>query len=236
MPETVVTWLWKPKPGYRSQFGADQVNTLHRMVKRHYPQPHRFVCVTHEYRGMDREVEVMKPWDDFADVQNPNGPHNPSCYRRLRAFHAEIATSFGARFVSLDLDCVVTRDLTPVWDRAEDFVIWGDTNPRTHYNGSMFLMSAGARPKVWTDFNPATSPRESYASGCFGSDQGWISKCLGPGQAKWTRADGVYSFRNELMKRPALPADARIVFFHGPGDPWQPHMQHRYPWIKRHYC
>lgn len=234
LPETVVTWLWAPPPGYRSKFNADTVNTLQRMVKRNFPHPHRFVCVTDISRGMNREVEVVPSWNDFANVPNPNGPKNPSCYRRLRAFAPDIASTFGQRFVSLDLDCVITKKLTPLWDRPEDFVIWGDTNPRTAYNGSMFLMTAGARPQVWTEFDPKTSPRAAYQSGCFGSDQGWISFCLGKNETRWTSADGVYSYRNELINKP-LPANARVVFFHGPGDPWEPQVQARAPWIRAHY-
>lgn len=240
LPETVITWMWKAPPNYRSSFGAHQVNTLQRMVKRNYAHPHRFVCVTHETNGLDASVEVVKPWDDFKDLLNPHGGRNPSCYRRLRAFHPDIASTFGARFVSLDLDCVITADLMPLWDRPEDFVIWGDTNPKTAYNGSMFLLSAGARRQVWERFDPQRSPSLSYQAGCFGSDQGWISYCLGPNEVRWTKADGVYSYRNELMNKPEFirepPENARAVFFHGPGDPWQAQIQNKHRWVRRHYC
>jgi len=238
LPTTVVTWKWPAPKGYRSSFTAESVNVLRRMVARHFPHPHRFVCVTHETDGLDREVEVIPPWDDFVSLVNPSGARNPSCYRRLRAFHPDIAAAFGPRFVSLDLDCIIVNDLTPVWDRPEDFIIWGDTNPRTAYNGSMFMMTAGARPKVWTKFDPNTSPRLAHRAGCFGSDQGWISFCLGPRESKWKAADGVYSYRNELMNRPdaGLPANARIVFFHGEGDPWTPRIQARHSWVRSSYA
>ncbi len=240
LPESVVTWMWKAPTGYRSTFSASNVNILKRMVGRHFPHKHRFICVTHDTNGLDKSVEVVKPWDDFKDIVNPNGSRNPSCYRRLRAFHPDIASTFGERFVSMDLDCVITNDLTPLWDRPEDFVIWGDTNPRTAYNGSMFLLTAGARNRVWQNFNPQKSPQLAYQAGCFGSDQGWISYCLGPREVKWTKADGVYSFRNELLNKPEyakdIPDNARAIFFHGPGDPWQAQVQAKHPWVKRHYC
>lgn len=240
LPETVVTWMWKAPTGYRSTFTPAHVNTLQRMTARNFPHPHRFICVTHETAGLDKAVEAVKPWDDFTTLTNPSGTKNPSCYRRLRAFHPDIAETFGQRFVSLDLDCVITNDLTPLWDRPEDFVIWGDTNPRTAYNCSMFLLTSGARAQVWNTFDPKTSPAQSRAAGCFGSDQGWVSFCLGPKETRWTKADGVYSYRNELMNRPEFvrnpPDDARAIFFHGPGDPWQAQIQARHPWVKRHYC
>ena len=233
---SVVCWKWTPAPGYRSTFGPETVNVLRRMVARHYPHPHRFICVTDEAAGLDAQVEVIPAWNDFARVPSPFGGRNPSCYRRLRAFHPDIATVFGERFVSLDLDTVVVGDLTPLWDRPEDFVIWGDTNPRTAYNGSMFLLRAGSRPQVWTRFDPATSPARARRAGQFGSDQGWISYCLGPGEAKWTRRDGVYSYRNEIRARGgAVPGTARIVFFHGHYDPWMPEIRRTCPWVTAAY-
>lgn len=230
----VVTWKWST-PGYRSQFGPKQVNTLRAMVARHFDRPHRFLCVTDRAEGLHPSIEVIPPWNDFAGVQNPSGTRNPSCYRRLRLFHPDIASMFGPRFVSLDLDLVIVGNLRPVWERAEDFVICGDTNPRTFYNGSMVLMTAGARRQVWEAFDPKTSPRLAHAAGHFGSDQGWISHCLGPGEAKWSRADGVYSYRNHVQTAgDRLPADARVVVFHGHVDPWAPAGQ-RLEWVRRHY-
>jgi hypothetical protein len=235
---TVVCWKWKPATAYRSTYGPETVNTLARMVRRHYPHPHEFVCVTDDAQGLDADVRVVPLWDTFAQVPNPHGDPRqyPSCYRRLRAFAADAADVFGPRFVSVDLDCVVTGDLTPLWNRPEAFVIWGDTNPRNVYNGSMFLLTAGARRQVFDQFDPATSPRTAMQAGCWGSDQGWISYVLGRGEARWSRGDGVYSFTNEVMKGGVmLPGDARIVFFHGRFDPWMPDVQHRYPWVREYY-
>jgi hypothetical protein len=239
---SVICWKWTPRHGYRSTFGPATVNTLAAMVRRHYPHPHRFLCVTEAPEGIDASVEILPAWNDWADVPSPHGGHNPSCYRRLRLFHPDAAQWFGERFVSLDLDAVITGDLTPLWHRREDFVIWGDTNRKTAYNGSMVLMAAGSRPQVWNDFDPIGSPQLSKSSGCFGSDQGWISYRLGKGEAKWSRADGVYSFRNELLAskvgvraKRGLPADARIVFFHGKHDPWHADVQRAHPWIREHY-
>lgn len=236
LPESIVCWKWKPHTGYRSAFGPETVNVLRNMVARHYSHPHRFICVTDDARGLDPRIEVVPLWNDFADVRNPHGhPRNPSCYRRLRAFRPDIGEVFGRRFVSLDLDTVITGDLTPLWDRPEPFVIWGDTNPRTLYNASMFLLTAGARPQVWETFDPDTSPAVAKAARQFGSDQGWISYCLGPGEAMWHRADGVHSFRNEIQPvGSALPAGARITFWHGHVDPWSPTGQ-ALEWVRECY-
>lgn len=238
---TIVTWKWAPKPGYRSTFTAEHVNTLARMVARHYPHPHRVVCVTDDDRGIDPSIGVVPLWGDHGQLLSPHGAGQPSCYRRLKAFSAEAAELFGERYVSVDLDCVITGDLSPVWNRPEDFCIWGDTNPTTFYNGGMWLLRAGARRQVWETFDPIESPKKSRALKQWGSDQGWIGACLGPDEAKWGCGDGVYSYRNHIAPAPVhggtsgrLPPDARIVFFHGAVDPWGPQAQ-QLAWVREHW-
>lgn len=233
---TVVCFKWTPLPGYRSKYGPETVNTLRRMVARCYPHPHDFVCVTDDAAGIDPEVRIVPLWSDFADVPNHSGPKHPSCYRRLKLFASEMADVIGPRFVALDLDCVLTADVSSLWNRPEEFVIWGKTHYSTFYNGSMMLMTAGARAQVWTSFDPQRSPAAAAAAGHFGSDQAWISHCLGPNEARWSHRDGVYSYRNDLRRRPsALPATARIVLFHGRLDPWSPGVA-ALPWVKVNYC
>ncbi len=234
--ESVVCYKWTPVLGYRSTFNATAVNTLKAMVRRHYLRPVRFLCVTDDPAGLDPDIEALPLWNDYATLPSPHGGKNPSCYRRLRAFSPEIAAIYGPRFVSIDLDCVITGDLRPLWDRPEDFVSWGDTNPQpgSHYNGSMLLMTAGARRQVWDRFDPKLSPQQAKRAGCWGSDQGWISYCLGPGEAKWTKADGVYSYRNDLRDRQVLPENARVVFFHGRVDPWSDAARN-IPWVRQHW-
>lgn len=231
---SVVCWKWKPHAGYRSHYGPAQVNILRSMVRRHYQRPHRFICVTDDASGIDSDIEIVPLWNDYSQLPNPHGPKNPSCYRRLRMFHPDIGQVFGDRFVSMDLDMLVTGDLRPVLDRHEDFVAYGDTNPRTHYNGSMILMTAGARAKVWETFDPETSPRKSKAAGFWGSDQGWISYCLGAGEARWTPTEGVYSYRNHIQRTKMLPQNARLVVFHGCVDPWSREAQNLM-WVQQHY-
>lgn len=233
---SIVCWKWKPPAGgYRSAFDARAVNTLASMVRRHYPHPHRMICVTDDAAGIDSAIDIVPLWNDHATLQSPHGGHNPSCYRRLRAFAPDAAQFFGPRFVSLDLDTLIVGDMSPVWNRSEDFIIWGETDPRSWYNGSMWMMTAGARPQVWEKFNPRTSPREAFRAGRFGSDQGWISHILGKREATWGRADGVYSYRVHIAPQAnALPADARIVMFHGRHDPWDYNMQ-AIDWVREHY-
>lgn len=230
----VICWKWKPLGHYRSVFAAETVNVLRRMVARHLHIEHRFSCITDDPTGIDPDIRIIPLWDDFKDLCSPHGPGNPSCYRRLKAFSDEAKELIGERIFSLDLDCVIVNDITPLIDRPEDFICWGDTARNTHYNGGMWLLRAGTRNQVWDTFDPEKSPRMTRDKGIVGSDQGWISLVLDGKDPKWSDADGVYSFRNHFQRLGIrdLPKNARIVMFHGHYDPWSEQVQNQYTWIK----
>lgn len=226
---TVVTWKWNC-PGYRSTFEAVHVNSLRDQFRRHLATPHRFVCVTDDPTGV--QCETIPIWP--SPLKTPIDPKKPNCYVRLWAFSQEARELFGDRFVSVDLDAVVTGPLGPLLNRPEDFVIWGYTHPTTPYNGSMWLMSAGARAHVWDRFDPARTPDEARRAGFGGSDQAVMSLFLGPGEARWGTEDGVYGYRNHLRRDPSLPRNARLVFFHGRLKPWTSEARNKCRWIDKH--
>jgi hypothetical protein len=234
---SVVTFKWK-KVGYRSTFTAQSVNTARAMVRRHYSKPHRFICITDDPKGLEPGIEYVPLWDDHANIPNPSWPGGPSCYRRLKVFSEEFGEIAGERFVCLDLDVVITGDLTPLWDRTEDFLIWQTGNPNIPFCASMFMMTAGVHHRVWDDFDPNTSPRQALTCGMRGSDQAWIAYCLGKQTPGWGMAEGVYSYRDHVVKlhKGALPKDARMVIFHGRPDPWDYGVVQSSPWVKRFYC
>lgn len=236
-PLVFVTWLWKPKRIYRSQFCAHHVNVLASMIRRNYRKPHKCLVVTDIPDGIDTSlVTVVKAWNDFAEIQSLYGERQPSCYRRLRAFHPEIGEIFGERFVSLDLDTVIVKDITPLFDRPEDFVIWKEQDPRSYFNGSIFMLRAGARPQVWKAFasDPKAAQRKAKTAGRFGSDQAIISDVLGRGEATWGKEDGVYSYRVDIEGTGVLPENARVVCFHGGTDPWSNRAM-KLEWVQEHY-
>lgn len=232
----VICWRWTPHAQYRSKFSASHINTLAKMVQRHLHMPYGFTCITDNWKGLDSGINVIPLWKDLGELRNPHGELNPSCYRRLKAFSGEMASLIGPRFVSIDLDCVIVDDITPVLSRKEEFIIWGDQLKTTPYNGSMWMMDAGARSQVWTKFDPVESPKATLKAHLLGSDQAWISHVLGPNEATWTAKDGVMSYRKDIRRaHGALPDGARIVFFQGNVDPWSPVAKRFCPWIEEHY-
>lgn len=236
MIPTFTTWKWNQE-GYRSSYSAREVHVLRNMVRRHYAKPHVFCCVTDDPTGIDSDVKVVPMPHNFSELKNPSFKKGPNCYRRLFGFSEQARAAIGERIVSLDLDVVVTDDISPLVDRDEEFVGWGDAIYRAKkYNGSLWMLTAGARKHVWDEFDPMTSPEIANAAGYRGSDQGWISYSLRDRhEANWSVHDGVYSYRVHILPFGGrLPPDARIVIFHGLFDPWGPEAQ-SLEWVRQHY-
>lgn len=241
MTLAVVTFLWD-KPGYRSKFLPAHVRTMQRMVGRHYQRPHTFHCVTDKVTRPCRvgAIQLHPLWTKHANVPNPHGPANPSCYRRLKLYSDAARKQFGERILSIDLDMVLVDDVSPLWDRPEPFGFWIDQlNRHGFVNGAMQLITPGRRDDIWTGFDPANTPAIAKRAGCWGSDQGVLSYHFksdkAPPYATWGTAEGAFSWRVHCQPHGGLlPSGARVVNFHGQqGDPWE--LTERVPWIKEHY-
>lgn len=196
------------------------------MVRRNLSIPHRLVCVTDEQLDLPSHIEIIRPPGDFVDVRIPTWPeYRPQCLRRLSMFRPDAAEIFGPRFVCTDLDLVVGASLNPLFETRDQFRICKGTAEGRPYNGSMFILTAGARPKVYSDFTPAGAIKAGRKF--VGSDQAWIAHCL-PNEPTWGEDNGVVF--HGLPRAPET--ERRVMFFAGEIKPW---MRIRDPWIREHY-
>ena len=235
---SIVTWLWKsdnPHPKKQMYFGADHVNRLASMLKRNIDPgfDYELVCVTDMADGIDESVRVFPLWPDYREMGG--------CYRRLKMFSNSYVNDFRPYILSMDLDTVIVGNVTNILRTVvnKDFQAWGDTHPRTHYNGSLWSLRMGSNPQVWDEFirNPRDIPTITRHKGFVGTDQAVFSHVFGESKAKWGKRDGVYSFNihHVKSKHPELYGDERIVFFHGKADPSQTFLYNDYPWIQQHW-
>jgi hypothetical protein len=214
---TILAWYWK-QPGGRVEYRPEHVNIWADQVARNLSMPHRIACVTDLPEGIDPSIEIIAPPRDFESITIPTwGPARPQCLRRIAMFGPKAAGIFGERFVCMDMDCVVSGPLDPLFETDADFKMYRGTAPGRFYNGSMMLMNAGARPQVYDRFN-ATEAAEAGRK-FIGSDQAWISHVLGPGEQTWGPEDGVRWWNRQ--RRETMPADIRLMFFPGYFKPWQ---------------
>lgn len=231
--KSIVTWLW----GGNRDFQPAHVNVVAKMVRRHLPEPHRFICITSEHPSkFSRHVEVLPTppaSEALGQLRTPERAHFPSCYRRLWMFSEE-AKVLGERVLLIDIDLVVVNDLRPIFDMPQEFVGWRpyrDWGAQMRFGGGIYLLTPGTRTKVWDDFKGPASIAEARAAGFRGSDQAWISYKLGLSEAYWDREAGIYSIRDMKGTEAQLPEDARLVQFNGPTKPWHS----RLAWAQEHW-
>lgn len=222
----VMTWLWR-QTGGRGVFGPQHVNIWADMIRRHCTLDIQLACITDLADGIDPTIEIIEPPQFHQGLQTTKWRGGrPSCYRRISLWAPDAADWIGAeRFVSMDLDVVISRNIDRIWSRSEDVVLNSPSSlgRRWIYNGSMLMMTAGARPHVYEEFTPQAA---DVASRQFvGSDQAWLAHTLGPGEAVWSKADGVYRWGREVEKVPML-------FFPGAINPWQALGNE---WVSEHY-
>lgn len=228
---TVLTWKWGGK------FAARHVNVLRSMLARRLELEHRIVCVTDDAAGLDDAIEAIPLPAKYADT--------PRCRRRMRQFDREFARQVGDRILSIDLDVVITGDLTPLVDRPDPLVCWR-VGYAGVFSGSIILMDAGVLDPLWQAFDadPELYARRAAPRGV-GSDQAMLNYFLSrPYQkirpAVWTEADGIVTFFGKGYERlerrgvgpgyPHLPPGARLVVL-GSDDLHVLEEEDRYPWV-----
>lgn len=228
---TVLTWKWGDK------FEARHVNVLRSMLARRLAIPHRLVCVTDDGAGLDAAIERIPIPARHSD--------SPRCRRRMRQFDRAWASAIGDRILAIDLDVVLTGDITPLVDRPEPLVCWR-VGYAGVFSGSVILMNAGILDPLWQAFDadPAGYARRAWPGGV-GSDQAMLNFYLSQKTttirpAVWTEADGFVTFfgdgyarlegRGVGPGRPRLKPGARIVVL-GSADLYVLEQGDHYPWI-----
>lgn len=248
---TVVCWKWNNgmHPKKKIFFTHEHVNKLRSAVEKNTTLKHNFVCICDDWKGLHSSVQPINIDRHFAEFKDWGG-----CYRRLRAFDLSVSAAlFGSRFVSLDLDVLVTGNLDSILGFEEDFRIWQDKFRRkTPYCGSLWGMKVGARQVVWDSFRskPHMSVELMRRLKYVGTDQAHISASLFPKEAVWGVDDGVYNFNTRVRRQVLyshwlkdsgeridkrvngdIPEGAKLIFFNGKYDPSQVGLHRTYPWV-----
>lgn len=224
---TVVCWKWV---GWKAIYQPQHVHALQRMVKKYLQIPHRFVCVTDDPKGLN--CETVRLWSD-PKVNTEAGW--PNCYRRLKMFSNYAKTLLGEKILSIDLDCVILKDITDLITDDDLKILSGGAAP---YNGSLILHKPGTRTCLWDEFDSVFTPpeiqRHAKKTGVkyYGSDQAWIAyRC--PNEPTWTREDGIWHYT--AFKGEPIPENARIVFFSGREKLWSSTVKKERPDLWKPY-
>lgn len=224
-PLSIVYWLYPDPDGYR-RYTAEHVNAQLPMLKKHCDVPYRVVCVTDHADGIDPSVEVI-PDPVRTDGAAEKRVKYPPCMRRIWNFSKE-ARRLGRRILSLDLDGLLCRAISPLVARDEPLVVWRNQGGRIM--GGAYLLETGTHAHVWDQLDLEKSPLVLAALGFQQSDQGWLNYVLPRSTPSWVK--GLYI---PQAWHPQLPADARIVSFMGDTKPWMSLARMHYSWLPEHY-
>lgn len=229
----VCLWRWG------RLFGPEYVERTVSMLGRHLHLPHRVYCFTDDPNSLPRDVIPMPIPRDLV--------YTPRCRRRMWQYNAEVDATLGRRLLSIDLDVVITGDITPLVARPAPIVMW-----RVGYagvlSGSFVLWDAGALHGAWAAYvaEPERFPRRAQPAG-IGSDQAmlnrWLQDSRTPvvelteardGFVTWFGAGYSEQERHGMGPgRPDLPPGARLVVL-GSADK-AVLDDGRYPWVKEHW-
>jgi hypothetical protein len=215
---TIIVSLYR---GWRSGYDCRHVNAIARALAAHMTIPYRLVCVTDIPAGIT-ECETYPLWEVGVDKV---GYGKPNCFWRLRLHDKEFACQFGELVVSMDIDCAIFKDPSPLFRGGEPFKIIRGTERENALNGSMWMVRPGAHQEIWDTFDARTVVAEikvarlTAGRHVAGSDQALMAlRILDP--ATWGPEDGVYSWRFHVEPAGEVPANARMVFFAGRRKPW----------------
>jgi len=240
----IICFKWKPVGEtfrYRENYRAEHVNIFANMVDRNINIPYEIICFTDDPKDIDSHITTLPVWDDLKEYQ--------MCYRRLKLFSNEMKDIIGSKFVAMDIDCIITGDITDIVNFKEDFKILSPSGRKTPYAGGMFGMVPGSRSFVWDEFKEKDLVWQEHKNNTYryvhqpsynkgfvvGSDQAYMSYKMWPNEATWTENDGV-ALTSNIKKGKVSYLDKKIIFTNGKDDPSHKDFQEKYPSITKHWC
>lgn len=231
MKLSVVAWRWG------GLFGPEYVRRLRRGLRKHLHLDHELVLVTDDPNGIDDDVRIVPMPERWKNT--------PRCRRRMQQYDRVFARAIGKRILSIDLDVVITTDITPLVDRPEPIVCWKVGYAKV-FSGSFVLYDFDALHGAYEAYanDPVGFPTRAWPKGV-GSDQAMLNFWLKsqPPVAFWTEKDGIITYFGEGYERqahlgvgpsqPQLPPDTRLVVL-GSSDKLAMD-EGRFDWIREHW-
>ena len=211
-----------------TKYGCDYVNRLYRGVREHLNTPFRFVCLTDDADGIDKEVEIgplpITPFDEAAFDSRKGG----ETWRKVGLFQPGLADLDGDTLF-LDLDIVITGQLDDfftyqpgkfcvIHDWLEKRRAWLPGRDGRVGNTSVFRFDPKSHCDVYNHFRD----HQVEVLEQFRIEQQYVSRTLAESLAFWPD-QWVCSFKRHcrplfpmnLIRPPHQPNQMRILAFHG---------------------
>lgn len=203
-----------------TKYGAEYVNRLYNMVKRHTTIPFKFVCLTDRTEGIYSEIECFP----IPPLALPEGSPERG-WNKLSTFEPDLYGLTG-NLLFLDLDVVIVDNIDGFFTHPGDFLIIHDWKRpwRVTGNSSVYRFKLGAFPEILSYF------RENFDEirHKFRNEQEYLSwyvdqqKKLSYWPAAWCKSYKYHCLQKlplAYFKPPVKPQDAKIIVFHGEINP-----------------
>ena len=228
-------------------FGPEYVNRLYSGVRRNLDRRVRFLCMTERAEGLHPEVEVLAlPREPFHDAMSAAlaVARRQGAMRKVSLFRPGLIAGLEGPVLGFDLDVVITGDLSPLLELAPGKVImrrdWVEARrgrPTGHV--SVFRFDPARHGYLYGDL--AADPAGEVAR-ARGSEQRYTSaRARERGDFAYVPDDLVVSFKHDCLglppvnwlRPPRLPANARVVCFHGRPKMPEAVAGYRGSWLRR---
>ena len=208
------------------KYGADYVNKLYSMIKRHTTIPIEFICFTEKPNGIDPGVQI-RPIPLHPDIKG--------WWYKPMFFNPGL--NFNGPMLYMDLDIIIFRNIDNLFDyKAGEFCVLRDFNRSIQsnwdrMNSSIFRLHPGQHQNVYTEF--MKDPK--YHAARYHGDQDWLYanvkthfnffpdewiqsyKWEMRGRPEMSRASGKRNFATKGI--PNILPETSIAVFHGDPNP-----------------
>lgn len=203
-----------------TKYGPEYVNRLYAMVRRHLKGDFRFVCLTDDGTDIRAEVQCLP----IPDLNLPDGLPERG-WKKLTTFESDL---YGLKGVALflDVDVVITGSIDAFFDEPGEFLIIHDWKRpwRVTGNSSVYRFQLGVHADVLQQFR--TTGAEAREA--FRNEQAFLSDVLHKqGKLRYWPDSWCCSYKYHCIpswptnywREPFVPADTKIVIFHGEVNP-----------------
>ncbi len=207
-----------------TKYPADYVNRLQRMVAKHLSIPHRFICLTDDDTGLDKNIEAFPIPAMPVDITGPERGWN-KILTFSASLHDPSLYNIAGTCLFLDLDLLVVDSIDDLFAVEGDVVIIKDWLKHDGTgNSSVYRFDVGRHPDLLQEF----TDRWPGVKKDYRNEQEFISAVLLRKGAltywpdSWCRSfkrHCMQPFPLSLFKMPAIPDGAKVIVFHGHPHP-----------------
>ena len=222
-----------------NKYSSQYVNVLYSMVKRNLTIPFKFVCLTDDPRGLDKDIQCLELPKELS-----------GWWCKPYMYSKDLPLAQDSTILYMDLDVVISGNLNKLFGyETDDWCVIRDftraMQPKWEkYNSSVVRFKLGQLNHVWTGFikDPKAIIQKHFG------DQDWLWTAA-KGTAKTWPDEWIQSWKWEIRKDRSLQSGAKgnrkfskvedvvppsqccICVFHG--DP-NPHMCED-PWVRNNW-